>query len=195
VAPKEDVAAGEEIHHRKLGSVISEKGLSGLFGNRLWFSRSESGKIAGDARLTDFEVQLEEFAVDARSAPCVVFLVKSPNGFASLDRNRRRAAALGVATPERLEPAAMPFDDSFRRYDSEGAAPAQPPSAEADPEETIGVSDRGMWMVGFVHSQLLAEGGVLENKIVVREERGARPPLGCIGRVEDAASTPGGGWR
>jgi hypothetical protein len=66
----------------------------------------------------------------------------------------------------------MPLDDGFRRHDRQGIAPARPPLAEGDPEESIGVSDRGAWITHFVHRELLAEGYVFKSELVVRAERG-----------------------
>jgi hypothetical protein len=76
------------------------------------------------------------------------------------------------ADPKAFEFALMPLDDGFRRHDRQGIAPVRPPPGEGDPEEAIGVSDRGSWRAGFVHRELLAEGDVLKNKIPVRAARG-----------------------
>ena len=172
VPPKEDVVDGEEIHRRKFGDVISEKRRPTLVRVRLGPPRSEPREVAGDGGLADVEVQPEEFAVDTRSAPCLVLTVQALDGLADLDRNRRRGASFGLATPECSEPASMPLEDGFRRHDRQGIAPARPPLAEGDLEEVIGVSDRGVWIVGFVHRELLAEGHVFKNELVVRVERG-----------------------
>jgi hypothetical protein len=66
----------------------------------------------------------------------------------------------------------MPLEDGFRRHDRQGIAPARPLLAEGGPEEAIGVSDRGAWIAGFVHRELLAEGHVFKNEFLVRAERG-----------------------
>jgi hypothetical protein len=110
--------------------------------------------------------------VAARGAPCVVFFVQALDSLAGLDRNRRRGASFGLATPECSEPASMPLEDGFRRHDRQGIAPARPPPAEGDPAEATGVSDHEAWIAGFVHRELSAEGHVFKNELVVRAERG-----------------------
>jgi hypothetical protein len=143
-----------------------------LVGVQLGRPRSEPREVAGDGGFADLEVQSEEFAVDARGAPCVVFFVQALDSLADLDRSRRRGASFGLATPECSEPASMPLEDGFRRHDRQGIAPARPPPAEGDPAEATGVSDHEAWIAGFVHRELSAEGHVFKNELVVRAERG-----------------------
>ena len=77
--------------------------------------------VLGDRRLGDLEPELEEFTMDARSAPKRMFAAHPPNQLTDFLRHRR-AAALAVTN--------FPCPD-------QGRLPANPELGQSCPEESI----------------------------------------------------------
>src|SRR5215469_8576685 len=91
------------------------------------------------AGLTDVDAQLEEVAVDARSAPKRVVAAHLPNQFSDLLRHRRASGspAADLPSPEQAVSFAVPGNHCIRLYDPECRAPRGPCSTKPGPQRPV----------------------------------------------------------
>ena len=113
-----DGGSDEEVQRDQALGVILEKGPPGL-GGRL----PMSDHVFGHGRLTQFDSNLQQFPMNARSAPARVGEAHLTDQIANFRRYRR--AAIGTPTlppPIELKSPAMPRDDGLRLDHQQRAA-------------------------------------------------------------------------
>src|SRR4051812_46121161 len=134
--------------------------------------RSSSPRhVLGDRGLADIDAELEEFSMDAWSAPERIGKTDLPDQPPNF---RRDAWPAGTPTrfpaPEGAEACAMPSDNCFRLYDSERVQNTRRDPIQANEDHTIEVAeDRAPRCCSTQHIQLVAQSEYL------RLERGLRP--------------------
>jgi hypothetical protein len=94
-------------------------------------------QVLGHGGLRDLEAQLQELAVDARSAPHVG-IRHSPDELPDLGIDAA-AATFGAAAPSPIPPQSrpMPFDHSGRLHDDQRVTPACPAARQQHPEGPV----------------------------------------------------------
>ncbi len=110
---KTDRRDSEEINRNEAARVVLKKRTPGLRGR----SRV-ADEVLADTRPSDFNAELQEFAVDARSAPGRVSrLMRRINSRTSLETGGRPVVPFWTFhVPEYPEQPSMPADDRFRLY-------------------------------------------------------------------------------
>src|SRR5215472_5862054 len=95
--------------------------------------------ILAHARLADVDAQLEQLAVNWRSAPEWVLTTHGANQLAHLLRHARppRLTVSDLPGPEQAKAFAVPADDGRGFDDKDAGLPAVPDGAEPSPEEPI----------------------------------------------------------
>src|SRR5450759_4683015 len=124
---------GEEVdgHHRL--HVVLEEGPPCL---RRWIPTADH--VFAHAGLADVNAELEEFPVDARSAPNRVLAAHLPNQLTDFLRHRRSAAlaAVNFPSPKQSKSRAVPSYDGSRFDDAKSRAPFDPSPHKAKPTGT-----------------------------------------------------------
>ncbi len=111
------------------------------------------------SRLADIDAQLQNFAVDAGSAPQRVLAAHSLDEFAYFLRGQRatRHSVAGLPFPEQAKPLAVPADDCLGLDDDKGVLPAWPQTGKEDPEHAVERMKLRTWSFPLQDRNLLAE--------------------------------------
>ena len=93
----------------------------------------------GDGALGHVEAELQDLAMDARSAPEGIRRGHAEDQGLDLGIDARATSgrAAGELGPVLTEPAPLPSQDGVGRDDHEGGPPPGPESGKADPEEVV----------------------------------------------------------
>src|SRR5215471_19216347 len=111
------------------------------------------------AGLADVDAQLEEFAVDARSAPKWVLAAHLPNQFSDLLRHCRASGlpAADLPSPEQAVSLAVPGNHRIRFYDAECRAPRGPCSTKPGPQHPVEPVQFGLLYGALQNAKLMAK--------------------------------------
>ena len=115
--------------------------------------------VFAHAGLADIDAELEEFTVDARSAPKRILAAHPPNQFTDFLRHRW-AAALAAADfpgPEQSESFAVPSYDGCRFDDAQIRAPFGPGSTKPSPQAPVESIQLRLLHRTLQHAKLVAE--------------------------------------
>jgi hypothetical protein len=137
--------------------------------------RCETSRHGAQHRgLADYEAELEQLPVDARSAPADVVPGHLPNEGANLGILARSPSSLAaLPTPIQGESLAVPADHRRRLHDRQGRPPLGPHPGQHDPERAIRPVEPGTLHLVSQHGQLLSQRQVLQHQRSSRLE--ARP--------------------
>src|SRR6476469_8225493 len=105
--------------------------------------RSSSPRhVLRNGGLADIDAELEEFSMDARSAPEWIGEAHLPDQPPDFRRNARPAGtSTRFPAPEGAKACPMPMDNSFRLYDREGVQNTRRDPIQADEDHTIEVTE------------------------------------------------------
>jgi hypothetical protein len=115
--------------------------------------------IFGDRGLTHINAELEEFAMDPRSAPERVGEAHVADQLANFDRHSWSAAArTGLPSPEQAKPGPMPADDRLWFDDRQGVQNIGCDPIEARKNEPIEIAENEpLWRFSLQRIELVAE--------------------------------------
>jgi len=104
-----------------------------------------SRHVFGDRGLRDLDAQLEELAMNPRSAPERIGQAHPAHEGSDLrvERGPSRAVASTLPAPVVFEPLSVPADDRFGLDNHQRSFPATPSAAQHGPEGSIEVGKRG----------------------------------------------------
>jgi len=132
-------------------------------------------KISGNCRLGNVESQVEQFAVDSRSAPGWILRLHAPDQLADLGTDYRssRSPTPGPNPPKEPEPSAMPGHHGLRLHDDQRFDPARPDAAEHNPEQPVETLQTGTGLLPLENAELLAQGNGFQGEFVAWQAEGA----------------------
>ena len=130
--------------------------------------------VAADRLRTHVGTERPQRGPDAHRAPARILPRQAENQVPRLDRDPPppRPGRATLPGPEPAPAGAMPTPDRVRMADHQGRAPARPATEEVRPEQT---SDRGHARAALAQHQVLAQGAVLEEKILPRASDASQP--------------------
>src|SRR5215472_15304984 len=120
--------------------------------------------ILAHAGLADVDVELEQFAVNPRSAPKWVLTTHGANQRAHLFRHGRPPWLImsDLPSPEQSKAFPLPADDGRRFDDKDAGLPVVPDRAQPSPQESIGRSQFRSFDGALQNAELVAENQDLE---------------------------------
>jgi len=126
----------------------------------------------GDGALGHVDAELQELTMDSRGAPERIRRGHSPDQGFDLGVDGRATASRpgGEPGPVLAEAAPLPPQDSVGRHNQEGLLPLAPNLGQPDPEKAVRRTKLGSGCHSLVHSELLAQGQVLEGELAVAAE-------------------------
>jgi hypothetical protein len=115
--------------------------------------------IFGDRGLTNFDAELEEFAVDPGSTPQRIGETHCPDQLANFERHLWSAAAKSrLPSPEGTKTSTMPADNRLRLDDHQGIHNAQLQSCRGRKNEAIEIAkNEPLWRFSSQHIELVAQ--------------------------------------
>jgi hypothetical protein len=155
---------GEEIHRDEGGEVVGEEGPP-----RLGRWTRELCQQSRHGALGDLNPQLPELAVDARGTPQGIGAghVGEEFGDVRIERGPTRAVASRALRPPPTQPGAMPSDDSLGLDENQCRPPPAPGGRQQDPKHAVTGAEVMPLHASLQGSQLVAEGKILEDHVVV----------------------------
>jgi hypothetical protein len=156
----------KEIQRSNARGMIAQKSLP-----HMRWRFPASCHIFGNRGLTRIDAELEEFAMDPRSAPKRVGEAHIPDQLTNFERDLRSAAARArLPAPEPAKPGPMPADDRLRLDDHRGVQNAGCKPIEARKNEPIKIAEnKPLWRFSLQNIELVAK------RQDLRFERGSRP--------------------
>jgi hypothetical protein len=135
-----------------------------------------AGHVGGNGRLTQFDSQFQEFAVNSWRAPQWVGLRHRANQPADIRRKARSThAATAFPRPEEPEATTMPREDRLGLHDHDGCSPRVPDVRHPDPQQPITAGEpQPTRPSSFQNLELVSQGEDLELKDGSRPERRAQ---------------------
>ena len=123
-----------------------------------------AGRTFAHAGLADIDAELEEFTVDARSAPKRILATHPPNQFTGFLGHRWAAglAAADFPSPEQSKSLAVPRDDGIRFDDAQSRAPFGPGSTKPSPQAPVESIELRLLHRALQYAKLVAEGDDLK---------------------------------
>ena len=161
---------GQEIDGDRTVEVIAKECLP------VWRSGESRTRahVFGDGSLGDIEAELEQFAVDSRSAPQRIgqaHLLDQSNG-AWTDSLATRFTRPAFPAPEEPESGTVPLDDSARLNQKEPDLPICPRLREPRPEGAVRRGQAQGFVATVEDQELVSQSEVFEDQIPARVEAG-----------------------
>jgi hypothetical protein len=155
---------GEEIHRDEGREVVGEEGAPRLG----WWTR-ELREQSRYRALGDFNPQLRELAVDARGAPQRIGAchVGEESGDGRIERGPTSAVPSRALSPPPTQPGPMPSDDGLRVDEHKCRPPLAPGGRQQDPKHAVTGAQVRPFHASLQGSQLVTEGKILKDYIVV----------------------------
>src|SRR5215831_328922 len=131
---KADRGHCEEVDRNQGLDVIVQERTPSL---RRWSAAPDH--VLGHAGLADFDAQLEQLTVDARSAPQWILPTHPADQIPNLAGNHRPSdlAPANLPGPEQAKSLAMPGDHRLRLDDGQRRAPLSPDPGENNPQQPV----------------------------------------------------------
>src|SRR6516162_4858941 len=125
-----------------------------------------AGRTLAHTRLADINAQLEQLAVNPRSAPAWVFTTHGANQLAHLFRHRRPPllTASHLPGPEQAKALPVPADHGRGFDDKDAGWPIVPDCAQPSPQEPIRRGQFGSLDGALQNAELMAKGEDFELK-------------------------------
>jgi len=130
--------------------------------------------VFGDGSVGDSKAEVEQFAVDAGSAPQRIGAAHLPDQVDGVraDRLAPRFTRLALPTPEELEPRAIPMNDRARLNEAEPDLPIRPGLREPSPEGTVQRGHARAFVGAAEDQELVPQSEVFEEEIPAGIEPG-----------------------
>ena len=122
-------------------------------------AKSGGGQVLAHAGLADVDAELEQLAVNPRSAPEWVLTTYGANQRTHLFRYRRppRLTVSNLPSPEQTRAFPVPADDGRRFDDKDAGLPVVPDGAQPGPQQSIGRGQFRAFDGALQNAELMAE--------------------------------------
>lgn len=162
---------GKEIHSDDHFAMIGEEGEPASGGIA---ATPRMSQIPGYGALRDPEADLQELAMDLRSAPGRILHCQPTNQVSDLLAHFWSAAGWARSpSPEQAEACPMPTDHGLRFHDNQHIRPSRPDLLQGGPEQTIQAVQCRPRPFPFEDSNLLPEGEDFQCQIGTTAEEDA----------------------
>jgi hypothetical protein len=178
---KPECRNSEEVGCRDhLAVVVEER--KPLFRFAFVASALQPLEVARNRRFGNLESKPEQFAMNARRAPCWIIDLHKSDQFTNFFIYLRSAGLPRSPTPEQSKTSTMSRHHGFGLHDDERVGPAAPNPSKRNPESPIKTLQPSTRLLPLVYGELLSKSGRLQRETMPRHNE--TPKVECYRQDE-----------